>query len=111
MSQYQPTIREINLPHLLEVEIADGLTFVQFVQACGQDEQWIEALFAHDILSSPVSPQQHIFVSHELSRARRAYRLQRDFDASFSAVAVMLDLLDEVQQLRRRVADIESALT
>lgn len=40
-------------------------------------------------------------------RARRAYRLQRDFDASFSAVAMMLDLIDEVQQLRQQVKHMD----
>lgn len=43
------------------------------------------------------------FIGEDVARARRAYRLQRDFDASLSAVAVMLDLIDEVQQLRRQL--------
>lgn len=39
----------------------------------------------------------------DVSRARQAYRLQRDFNASFSAVAMMLDLIDELQNLRKEV--------
>jgi len=30
-------------------------------------------------------------------------RLQRDFDASLDAAAVMLDLLDQIEQLRARL--------
>ncbi|PAL80517.1 MerR family transcriptional regulator, partial [Acinetobacter baumannii] len=34
---------------------------------------------------------------------RKAYRVQRDFDASLAAVAVMLDLIDEAQQVRKQL--------
>jgi len=37
----------------------------------------------------------------DVSRAQKAYRLQRDFDASFTAVAMMLDLIEELEKLRR----------
>lgn len=101
------TIREIEIPYVCDSEIVDvtcGLSFVQFVQASGLDESWVEQLFAHEILSSSnPDPRQYHFIGEDLARARRAYRLQRDFDASFTAVAVMLDLLDEVQQLRREL--------
>jgi chaperone modulatory protein CbpM len=40
------------------------------------------------------------FGGAELSRVRRIRRLQRDFDANLASVAVMLDLLDEIERLR-----------
>ncbi|GAA5000495.1 chaperone modulator CbpM [Acinetobacter puyangensis] len=101
------TIREIQIPHVCDSEIVDqhsSLNFIQFVQACGQDESWVFQLFEYDILSSPTNdPKHHQFLGEDLARARRAYRLQRDFDASFRAVAVMLDLIDEVQHLRKKI--------
>ncbi len=101
------TIREIEIPHPCDSEIIDqqrSLSFIQFVQACGQDDHWVYQLFEHDILSCPQhDPRQYHFIGEDLARARRAYRLQRDFDASFTAVAVMLDLLDEVQHLRKQL--------
>ena len=103
------TIRDIEIPQVCESEIVEQqhrLSFVQFVQASGQDEQWIYELLAHDILThSPAQPQQHYFIGEDVVRARRAHRLQRDFDASFRAVAVMLDLIDEVKALRKRIRD------
>ena len=36
----------------------------------------------------------------ELARARRIRRLQRDFEANLQSVAVMLDLMDEIDRLR-----------
>ena len=76
-----------------------------FAHACGQPHDWVIALVEHSILEKHDSQPEHWqFVGEELARARRAWRLQRDCDASLTAVAVMLDLLDEVKQLRAQVA-------
>ena len=101
-------IRDIHILETCDCEIVEhdqALDFHQFVQACGQNDGWVLALFEHDILQAVnVSPRQHRYLGEDLLRARRAYRLQRDFDASLTAVALMLDLIDEVHYLRKRVA-------
>jgi len=74
-----------------------------FADACGQSPEWVLQLLEYDILDTRPEERIHQFFGDDVSRARRAYRLQRDFDASFSAVAMMLDLIDEVQQLRKQV--------
>jgi len=86
-------------------EIIDDYQFdlKNFAQACGQSPEWVMQLIEHGILPHRGSHQAYYFLGEDISRAQRAYRLQRDFDASFSAVAMMLDLIDEVQQLRREV--------
>ena len=43
------------------------------------------------------------FGSDELARVRRIQRLQADFDASLPAVALMLDLIDELDRLNRQL--------
>ena len=43
------------------------------------------------------------FRAADLNCARRVARLQRDFDASLDAAAVMLDLLGQIEQLRARL--------
>ncbi|MEB3753536.1 chaperone modulator CbpM [Acinetobacter sp. MD2(2019)] len=73
-----------------------------FSSACGQPTTWVLQLLEFDILPTR-SAEAHLFLAEDLLRARRAYRLQRDFDASFAAVAMMLDLIDEVQKLRRKM--------
>ena len=40
------------------------------------------------------------FGGEELARVRRILRLQRDFEANLDSVAVMLDLMDQIEQLR-----------
>ena len=103
-----PTIhyREIVYSGLNEAEVVDEqrtFDLTHFAQICGQSPEWILQLIEFDILSAPAQPQQYHFQGKDVIRARRAYRLQRDFDASLSAVAVMLDLIDEVHQLRRKI--------
>ena len=100
------TLHEITIAEVCYAEALDGeytLNFEQFVHASGQEAAWVLQLFEHDILSSTAPPQRHQFVGDELARARKAYRLQRDFDASLQAVAVMLDLIEEIQDLRKRL--------
>lgn len=102
-------IRDIVVDHdLMDYTIIDNtarLDLHAFAEACGQPNDWVVALVEHSILDKSDSQPEHWqFVGEELARARRAWRLQRDFDANLTAVAVMLDLLDEVNQLRNTVA-------
>ena len=86
-------------------EIMDDHQFdlSHFAEACGQSPEWVIQLMEHGILPNRSRNTSYHFIGEDVTRAQRAYRLQRDFDASFSAVAMMLDLIDEVQQLRREV--------
>lgn len=74
-----------------------------FAEACEQSPEWVLQLLEYDILPRRPEERIHQFFAADVERAQQAYRLQRDFNASFSAVAMMLDLIDEVQQLRKQV--------
>ncbi|KQE94927.1 chaperone modulator CbpM [Acinetobacter lactucae] len=92
--------------HTFNAEVVDEQStfdLQQFAHACGQSPDWILQLIEYDILSVENTPEAHQFMGEDVARARKAYRLQRDFDASLAAVAVMLDLIDEVQQLRKQL--------
>lgn len=98
--------REIVSDGCEQTEIVDeqrSFDLHHFAQACGQSPEWVLQLLEYDILPNRPDSRVHQFFGDDISRARRAYRLQRDFDASFTAVAMMLDLIDEVQNLRRQV--------
>ena len=43
------------------------------------------------------------FGGEELARVRRICRLQRDFEANLQSVAVMLELIDEIDRLRSQL--------
>lgn len=48
-------------------------------------------------------PGEWTFAGHALPRVQAALRLQRDLGVNLAGAILVLDLLDEVQQLRRRV--------
>ena len=94
--------QEIIKDGCLEAEIVDEhyiFDLTHFAQACGQSPEWVLQLLEYEILPARSETRIHQFFGDELSRARRAYRLQRDFDASLSAVAMMLDLIDATDAL------------
>lgn len=103
--------REIVCGDCVEAQIVDeNVTFdlTHFADACGQSPEWVLQLLEYDILPNRPDERVHQFFGDDVALARRAYRLQRDFNASFTAVAMMLDLIDEVQKLRRQVKHLHS---
>lgn len=94
-----------NVSNFTASDVMDNqfLDLNRFAEACGQSPEWILQLIEHGILPERSEKQLTMFRDEDISRARCAYRLQRDFDASLSAVAMMIDLIDEVQQLRHEV--------
>ncbi len=72
----------------------------ELVSACGQERQWVIELIEEDIIKYDV-PEREQFTGYQLSTVRRASRLSRDFEASVPAIGLILDLLDELEQLRQ----------
>lgn len=79
----------------------------ELVAACGQERHWVIALIEENIITPDVSAESGIetntqqFSGYQLSLVRRASRLSRDFDASVPAIGLILELLDELEQLRQ----------
>jgi len=98
--------REIVCGDCIEAQIVDeniSFDLNHFAEACGQSPEWVLQLLEYDILPDRPDERVHQFFGEDVTIALRAYRLQRDFNASLTAVAMMLDLIDEVQHLRRKV--------
>ncbi len=72
----------------------------ELVSACGQDRQWVIELIEEDIIEYDV-PEREQFTGYQLTTVRRASRLSRDFEASVPAIGLILELLDELEQLRQ----------
>lgn len=72
----------------------------ELIAACGQEPQWVMALIEESIIDYDV-PETRQFSGYQLTTVRRAARLSRDFDASVPALGLILDLLDEIEQLRQ----------
>jgi chaperone modulatory protein CbpM len=80
------------------------LALEELARACGAEAKWIIELVAVGVLEpqgTDISCWR--FRAADLTCARRVARLQRDFEASLDAAAVMLDLLDQIERLRARL--------
>ena len=74
--------------------------------ACNVDADWIVELVQHGAIE-PVGQAQTDwqFTSVTITRVAKAKRLQSDLELNPPAVALVLDLLDQIHQLRRRAGD------
>lgn len=68
--------------------------------ACGVRSEFVLTLIDEGLIASPPQAPSLHFGGAELARLRRICRLQRDFEANLQSIAVMLDLIDEVERLR-----------
>ncbi|MGI4814650.1 MAG: chaperone modulator CbpM [Janthinobacterium lividum] len=76
----------------------------ELARACGADLAWVVQLVEIGILEAPAARQDEWrFHSSDLGRAREARRLQRDFDASLDAAALILDMSAELRRLRTQL--------
>ena len=81
--------------HALELEA--------FAAACGTEAEFVRQLVDEGLVQPVALQPAWRFGGEELARVRRICRLQRDFEANLQSVAVMLDLIDEIESLRARL--------
>ena len=87
------------------VEEVVEFTLVELSQACNATPAQVAALVAEGVLE-PVGQtgEDWRFAGSTLRRARLALRLVRDLELNPPAVALVLDMLDEIHSLRARLA-------
>ncbi len=86
--------------------LGDGawLAIDQLALACHVGPDFIERLVDEGLIQpARVEADGWRFGGDELARVRRIRRLQRDFEADLPSVAVMLDLMDEIDRLHARL--------
>lgn len=82
------------------------LTFDDLLNAVPAEPQWILALIEEGVIEVQGRPESAQFSGFQMARVRRAYRLQRDFETSMPSLALIMRLLDEVEDLRKQVKPI-----
>ena len=80
-----------------------ALELAAFAAACGAEVEFVRLLVDEGLLRPAAVQPAWRFGGEELARVRRIRRLQRDFEANLQSVAVMLDLIDEVERLRAQL--------
>ncbi|WP_019672061.1 chaperone modulator CbpM [Psychrobacter lutiphocae] len=76
------------------------MTLDELITACGAEPSWVMALIEENVIEYDV-PETKQFTGYQLATVRRASRLSRDFEASVPAIGLILELLEEVEQLRQ----------
>ena len=77
------------------------LSYREIIRACDHDADWLLRIIEADVISISGDPQQATYSGYQLARIRRAHRISRDFEASAPATALILQLLDELENLRK----------
>ena len=95
--------QHISVTHCSVIDLDGGLSAEQLAIACEARVEWVVELAACGIVAAIDEPTRACYGSQDLARARAVRRLQRDFDASLDAAALILDLQHEIHRLRARL--------
>lgn len=79
------------------------LTLAEFSSACRVRKEQIIELVEEGIIEAEIQQSYWHFQATQLRRAHKAIRLHRDLDIDLVGVALVLDLLEEIEELRARL--------
>ena len=79
------------------------LSLTEISDACSTRTDWVVELVEEGILEPSGKERRHWrFWGNSLSRAHTARRLQEDLEINLAGVALVLDLLEQIEALRNR---------
>lgn len=88
------------------------MNVVEFCQCAALPQEWLVAIVEEGILEpNGATPEQWLFDVPALAVARRALRLKQDLELEWAAIALALQLLDELEQLREENRQLRSRLS
>jgi chaperone modulatory protein CbpM len=83
----------------------------ELTRVCGISTDEVRIMVGEGMLHPlGAEPRQWRFSGVEVRRARRAMRLQHDLELNLAGTALALDLLDEIERMRERLACLEQYL-
>ena len=86
-------------------ESAEGLLSLTEMAVCiGMPRGWVEELVAWELLAPALVNEEPWFEAAALEHVRRIARLHRQVGVSLDTMALVLELLDRIDELEREVA-------
>jgi chaperone modulatory protein CbpM len=79
------------------------LTIKELSRMCAVEERHIVAFVEEGVLQVEAAHDEWQFSGAALRRARLALRLERDLEINLAGVALALDLMEELDRLRREL--------
>ncbi|MCG6199990.1 chaperone modulator CbpM [Psychromonas antarctica] len=90
------------------VEESSAFTLDELSRACGKPEKWVIGLVDEGIIEAEGGDPRHWqFHGYCLRRVQIIQRLEADLGLNLAGAALALELLDEVETLRNRIAILE----
>ena len=90
-------------------DVVEALTLEDLCRFCQADEAWVIELVEEGVLEPVGGTARHWrFEGMAIARAKRARRLSRDLGINTAGVALVLDLLDERDEILRRLSRFEA---
>ena len=90
------------------VEDSTEFTLGELSRACGMPAEWNLSLVEEGVIEPVGDDQAHwYFRGYCLRRVRIVQRLQSDLGLNLAGAALALELLEEVEALRHRIAVLE----
>jgi chaperone modulatory protein CbpM len=85
-----------------------SLTLVELCEICNITSEVVNDFIAYEIIHPQASQRgQWIFNLNELRRIKTALRLQHDLEINLAGVGLVLDLLEELEELREQKKFLE----
>jgi chaperone modulatory protein CbpM len=89
-------------------DIIDALSLHDLCRFCGTEETWVVELVEFGVIEPKGSViEKWRFYGPNIARAKKASRLRRDLGINTAGVALVLSLLEERDEIRRRLARYE----
>ena len=89
-------------------QTVEVLTLPELCRFCDADDAWIMEMVDHGVLEPRGRTRaEWTFRALHIARAKKARRLSRDLDVNAAGIALILDLLEERDALRRRLSLLE----
>ena len=94
--------------HFSDSQLIDddvSLTLVELCQACNGSHELVTSLVLEGVLEPAGGhPQEWRFSGTALYRARLAQRLSRDLEINTPGIALVIDLMEQIQMLQAQLA-------
>jgi chaperone modulatory protein CbpM len=84
------------------------LTLDELCNICNVQQDFISNLIEYDIIHPEQTSETWVFNIVSLQRIKRVQRVQKDLDVNLPGVAIILELMDELEMLRGKVLFMEN---
>ena len=103
-------MKSVTIYSAVMVDDSAPLSVHEMACLCEQQIDWVVTLVREgfvgverDVIIAETPSDLWVFASAAAARARQIARTQRDFDVNLDAAALMVDLVEEVRQLRAQL--------